>query len=197
MRSRGAYPEFSREDVILALLKLREPIGRKRLAVYLGVGEGSVRTLLNKIDDLVDSSSKGHFLNKRGKKIIEEINEYLVGPKKLESNIDTENSSRFAIKLNDHHLEKGTEIRDEIIRGGAKGALVLNVLGSNVLFPEDETSLNKVYPDLDRELSEKFNLEGDGVLLISWGSEDQGKSCIRAILVIQDDLKEKIDQIVK
>ncbi len=183
--------------MILALFKLKEPIGRKRLAVYLGVGEGSVRTLLNKIDDLVDSSSKGHYLNEKGKKEVEKINECLVGPKKLVSNIDSEDSSRFAIKLNDHHLEKGTKIRDEIIRGGAKGGLVLNVLGSDVFFPEDETSLNKVYPELDRELSEKFNLKRNGVLLISWGSDDQGKSCIRASLVIQDDLKDKIDQIVK
>ena len=197
MKSRGAYPEFSREDVVLALFELNEPLGRKRLADYLGVGEGSVRTLLSKMDHLVDSSSKGHFLNKEGKKVIKEIKEYLAGPKKLESKISAGDYPKFGLKLKKTNLENGTEVRDEIIRGGAKGALVLNVNNTNILFPEDETRLNEVYPELSNELSSKFDLKKEGVLLISWGNEDQGKSCLRASIILHDGLANKIDKILK
>lgn len=75
---RGAYPEFTLEDVIATIFLLREPIGRKAIAETLDIGEGSVRTLLKKLNwiDVIDSAQRGHFLSKTGKNSLRGLRGY-------------------------------------------------------------------------------------------------------------------------
>ncbi len=195
MRQRGAYPEFKKEDVILALIKLKTPIGRKKLADFLNIGEGSVRTLLERLDKLLDSSTKGHYLNKNGEEALKSIKDHMEGPKKLNSNINSEEGTKYSLFVKTNSLKSGTKIRDELIRGGAKGGLVLNVNKNNILFPEDETPLKEIYPKLDNEIRKKYN-SSKGVILVAWNEKNTRKAVIRAALSLNKDFNRKIEKII-
>ncbi len=119
---RGAYPEFTLEDVIATLFLLKEPIGRKAIAETLDLGEGSVRTLLKKLNwiDVIDSAQRGHFLSKTGKKLLERLKGGIFSEAHFVGKVDGMPAYAIVVK-NPPPQFKSIELRDEAIRFFAKG----------------------------------------------------------------------------
>ncbi|MBU4407040.1 MAG: hypothetical protein KKB24_05580, partial [Candidatus Altiarchaeota archaeon] len=70
----GAAPSFSEAHLVRALLMLSSGrVGRKNLVKILGVGEGSVRTIIKRLkgEGLIKSSKQGHELTQKGKETVE------------------------------------------------------------------------------------------------------------------------------
>ena len=57
----GNIPNFTKIDLLRCFVRLNKNIGRKELSKELGLGEGTVRTILNilKSKKLLDSTKKG------------------------------------------------------------------------------------------------------------------------------------------
>ncbi|MFA4640480.1 DUF4443 domain-containing protein [Pyrococcus kukulkanii] len=176
-RKRGAYPEYTLEDAIATIFLLRTPLGRKQIAEKLELGEGTVRTLLRKLSNLgiIGSRQRGHFLTKKGEELKVKINESFLDP----IGVSVDGWPAFAIIVRKPPEFKSIELRDEAIKFDAKGAMILTVKNSEIVFPEDLRPLKETYPEIVKKLR---NYEEGDAIVIAW-AETPAKALKAAIHV--------------
>lgn len=194
---RGAYPEYELEDVIAAIFALKETKGRKQLAEELGLGEGSVRTLLKKLSllGLIESKQRGHKLSAMGERVLAELVDRFSEPVPVGP---VEEMPSLALVIHNPLEFKSIELRDEAIRAGAKGAMILHVKGGEPVFPEDGRPLKDTLPALAEELKLKLNPSEGDVLVISWAEEPHVamKSVIHVAVFLRDDVPRELVEVV-
>ncbi|MBM4248253.1 MAG: DUF4443 domain-containing protein [Euryarchaeota archaeon] len=168
----GPAPRFARFHVWKALRAIgREgPIGRQRLAAAIGLGEGSVRTIVNFLvaRGLVRADEAGMRLTARG--------ERETGAAGL--SMATVNARGLCVGECDvavlargraERVRDGLRQRDEAVKAGAAGATTLVFRGGRLLMPP-ETDLDAEYPHLARQVRAAFELrEGDVIVIGSAG----------------------------
>ncbi len=118
----------------LDLISRQRRIGRKQVAAKLGIGEGSVRTILDylKENGLIDSTRGGHALTEKGRATLGEPLEFVqinagdlaVGRASVATIV------RGAAR----RVKRGIEQRDEAIKVGAGGATVLVFKSGRLIF---------------------------------------------------------------
>ncbi|WP_297521386.1 DUF4443 domain-containing protein [Thermococcus sp.] len=163
---RGAYPEFTPEDIVAVLFMLREPVGRKTISEVLELGEGSVRTLLKRLSrlGLIESSQRGHRLSAEGERILKKVEESFSGAIPT-GNI--EGLPAVALRVREPGRFKSIELRDEAIRFHARGAMILVVRDGRIVFPEDGRPLEETMPELERRLKALEAREED-MIVVTW-----------------------------
>ncbi len=171
----GPHPSFTIVHALYSLFVLDEkPIGRQKLAVTLSIGEGSVRTLLRKLErrGLVSSDRSGCRLTPKGAELYSEAKKtfYLFRPKpgtlseKISFGVGVRGGAQVA---------RGIKERDEAIKAGAEGAVTLVCRGKELLMP-GLTNVTKEHPELSRGvLASVEPAEGDAII-ISWGKNASG-----------------------
>jgi len=134
----GPLPRFAEVHVrrALELIAENKTIGRKQLAKKLGVGEGSMRTILNQLkkQSLITSSRGGHTLTAKGGRALGKPLEYVqvdAGDLTV-GEVDVATIVRGAAAK----VKRGIEQRDEAIKAGADGATVLIFKASKLQFPD-------------------------------------------------------------
>ncbi len=138
----GPEAKFRIEHVVLALLKLHRAgrIGRRKLASELGLGEGSVRSLLKRLvsSGLAESSRAGWGLAPSGEELVESLKRFLVGPIRVRAGNLTVSSKDAAVLVRggERGVTTGLGIRDAAFRAGADGATVLVLRPDAVYFPD-------------------------------------------------------------
>ena len=184
---RGAYPEFSLEDALAVIFMLKNPTGRKTISDELGLGEGSVRTLLKRLSTLgiITSTQKGHFLNERGVQLLGRIKELFSEPVKAEK---IEGMPAVVLKIRNPPGFKSIELRDEAIRFFARGAMILLIKNGEAVFPEDERKLRETFPEIVRSIESLAPEEGD-LIVITWAERnaDALKSAIHVAVSLKED----------
>ncbi|WP_461865685.1 DUF4443 domain-containing protein [Thermococcus sp.] len=190
---RGAYPEFNLEDALAVIFMLKNPIGRKAISEELGLGEGSVRTLLKKLSaiGIITSRQKGHFLNERGARLLENLQELFSEPIKAGT---VEGMPAVAMKVKNPPEFKSIELRDEAIRFFARGAMILIVRNGEPVFPEDGRKLKETFPEIAQSIRSLAPEEGD-LIVITWAEDDADalKSAIHvAVSLKENQLPEEI-----
>ncbi|MBU0763012.1 MAG: DUF4443 domain-containing protein [Candidatus Altiarchaeota archaeon] len=163
----GAAPSFSDVHILRALLTLHEnPTGRKKLVQILGLGEGSVRTIIKHLteDGLIKSSSQGHKITEKGEKTVLERLRLFSKPNAVDlRDMISGMQSLIVVYGAVKYLTNIVLLRDTALRAGADGALVL-VCDGDVKFPDSGMSISD-YP-LSSEYLKKINLrEGDVVVI--------------------------------
>lgn len=148
----GAEPSFSGVHVVRALLALGEgPVGRKRLVRRLGVGEGSVRTILKKLssEGLISSSKGGHALSAEGKRKVASILDKIGTPTevKLPQLKDKRGQTAVVVYKAAGGLSSVVGLRDIALKAGADGALILACEGGRLAYPGDV--MGGRVPDVD------------------------------------------------
>lgn len=149
-RAIGPLPRFAEVHVRMALelIAERKTIGRKQLTEELGVGEGSVRTILNQLKKrgLITSSRGGHSLTEKGRHALGKPLEFVkVDVKDLtvgEVNIAT------IVRGAADKVKRGVEQRDDAIKVGAQGATVLIFKGGKLQFPNGFLRVGKKGSDI-------------------------------------------------
>lgn len=151
----GASPNFSDIHIIRTLIALQTRIGRKKLLKEIGIGEGSMRTILKKLKtkSLIDSTKKGHKLNDVG---LEHLNEYLKKftiPFKIHADdIVAGKKTGIVVRGASGKITTGLLERDTAVRAGASGALILKCCsGAKLKFPDEIRSIDD-YPGFTSEL---------------------------------------------
>ncbi|ASJ02333.1 hypothetical protein A3L09_03235 [Thermococcus profundus] len=196
---RGAYPEFTLEDVIATMFLLKEPTGRKLISEMLDLGEGSVRTILKKLGflDLIRSTQRGHSLSDRGKEILEKIEKHFSEVHKAGK---VEGFPAYAILIRKPGSFKSIELRDEAVRYFAKGAMVLTVKDGEPVFPEDMRALSETMPELAEDIKNAFEAEDGDMVVVTWAenSADAMKSAYHVALFLKGEhIPEEIKSLVR
>ena len=165
MPVRGPLPRFTELHVrqALELMAQQRRISRKELGEKLGIGEGSTRTILDRLKGrgLVTSSRGGHALTAKGRRWLGKPLEYVrVDAGNLTvGEVDVATIVRGAAKK----VKRGIEQRDEAIKAGADGATVLVFKTGRLQFPDLFLKIDK---KVERALVETLRpREGDVIVI--------------------------------
>lgn len=171
-RSEKANPRFTELHLMIALKVIAEDgaIGRKRLTEILRLGEGSVRTILNKLkgESLISSSQVGHVISEKGRKFLER--NFPKGTKIAAAEL-TLSKENYAVLVEgaSNKIVSGLEQRDEAIKVGADCAVTLVYEGRRLRFPK-RVDLKGRYGKAIEEITSKFDLKEGDVIIIGGGS---------------------------
>lgn len=123
----GNLSNFTRNDTLRCLLRIGKPVSRSQLSKTLDLGEGTIRSILNilKEKNLLVSNNKGHFLSENGNSIVNEIKDS-IDIKKIDLTNMFPNKKKIAIHIKkSNNVKKSSVLRDEAVKNGADGALIL------------------------------------------------------------------------
>jgi predicted transcriptional regulator len=184
--SDGPSPKFSPYHIWKAfrLIDTQGPISRKKLAETLGLGEGSVRTILAKMtqEELIENSHDGTSLTERGRRRLESM-----GIEVSPIGFKGELACRFSCAVLTHGtapcLTTGKDQRDDVVRAGAEGALVmirkeggLVALGENYKLVEDDANA----------IEKIFRVGDDDAVVVGFGPDyrDAERGAVSAALTL-------------
>jgi DNA-binding MarR family transcriptional regulator len=167
----GPLPRFSPLHLWMALelIGRHGRVGRKQLARMMEIGEGSVRTILERMAKLglVRSLRGGSSLTEKGRRILGSL------PRVTEADLHylslARKSAVTVVPGGAPRVSSGIEQRDAAVRAGGKGATVLIFRSGRLRFPDGL----EVEREADRILSLVSPSEDDAVLI---GFGDDGVS---------------------
>jgi len=170
---RGPAPQFTEAHALMMLILIRDrKIGRKRLSQLLGLGEGSVRSLIKKFTSLglVKTDRGGCFLTVKGKRVLDDLLEILEAPTPVHLDLIGQG---YALVIRGMPSPKDViTIRDNVVRHGGRGALVLYMGADGLIFPESGDLLRNYSQEDEVKLIQRFNLKEGDLLIIGFGGED-------------------------
>lgn len=169
---RGPSPNYSDFHVAMAFFNIgKNPVGRKTLAERLDVGEGTARTLIEKLQDigLVRASPTGCYLTKKGNKMLAELKKRVSYHPKIDARHITLGRANSAVLVRDgaHRIKSGMAQRDGAMLAGAMGAstLILDETGPRIpMINADENMQANM-----RMLCEDVKMKKGDVLVIGTG----------------------------
>lgn len=196
-RAIGPLPRFAEIHVrrALELIAKHKRIGRKQLAGELGVGEGSMRTILNQLkkQGLITSSRGGHALTPKGKRSLGKPLEF--------AQIDAGNLTvgkvdvAVIIRGTAKKVKRGIEQRDEAIKAGAQGATVFVFKGGKLQFPDGFMDVDK---RVVKSIVETFKPREGDVIIIGSGKNtaeaERGALAAARSLVVYDDIEKLLSR---
>jgi len=196
---RGAYPEYTLEDAVAVLFLLRSPTGRKTISEVLGLGEGSVRTLLKKLSglELIESAQKGHYLNEKGMELLRRLSSSFSEVSKVGT---VEGLPACALVVRNPPEFKSIDLRDEAIRFFARGAMILVVKDGEPVFPEDGRPLRETMEELADNISSSLELGEGDLIVITWAEDEANamKSAYHVALHLKGgEIPEEIKSLVR
>src|SRR4030067_1674001 len=126
----GPSTTFTESHIFYALeLMARKPVGRNKLAMKLEVGEGTIRTIVNRLKEagLITTSKEGCTLTSKGLSVWKKFAEYFperaeIGKTEL---TNAEHNYAFRVKNSGHKVKSGIEQRDAAIMAGDKRPVII------------------------------------------------------------------------
>jgi predicted transcriptional regulator len=163
----------------------KKGIGRYKIMKKIDLGEGSTKTLLNRLKDenvisVESHRQKGHILTKSGETIFNDLENMISFPKELYNENDKYVVGKVAlyIILNRSSIRKdiklGINQRDEAIKIGGSGATCLSYSHTNkFVFPDDDSPnpTQVIFPIETKRLKK-------GDLIVIGGAESQSKAIL-------------------
>lgn len=165
----GPTPKFSGYHIWKAyeIISNKGPIGRKALSKELGVGEGSTRTVLDKLvkEGSVENTRRGATLTESGKR---KFGSFDIQVKRVDMGELTLSAFDCAVLIKGmaHLIALGCDQRDEAVRAGATGATTMVFRDGEISFPGDpqHPSKGQIKP-----LVEAFDIEENDVIIVGSG----------------------------
>lgn len=171
----GPSPMFSLFHVLRALeLVAQKPIGRGRLAENLEVGEGTVRTIIERMREagLVTVSRVGCALTTKGLRFWKEYNSVFQRRTDIGKNELAFAGYNFAIlvKNSGRMVKLGVEQRDAAVMVGAKGATTILFKKGRLIIPSVSDDGAKDFPEAASQIFRLLDPKENDVIVI--GSAD-------------------------
>lgn len=182
-----SIPNFTKTDILRALLKLEKEAGRASLVKELELGEGTMRSILGilKKKGLIISTRQGHSLAEKGKALLREINT-IIKIKKLISKKIFPNLKKTAVLLKKY--AKKTKIsyrlRDIAVKNNAEGALIF-LFDKKLMIPDYE------YKKEFKELENLFDYKNKDILIITFA--DSYKKSETSALKVAESVNANLD----
>jgi predicted transcriptional regulator len=171
----GPSPSFSMFHLLRAMELISEKtIGRSKLAENLDVGEGTVRTIINRLKDadLVATSKSGCALTSEGLRLWRDYKSIFKKKIEIGKNELTLANCSFAILIKDrgHKVKSGVEQRDAAVMAGAKGATTIMFKEGRLKIPSVSDDVAKDFPNVANQIVRLLKPEENDVIVI--GSAD-------------------------
>ena len=184
----GPTPKFSLFHIWKSyqVIDSQGPIGRKALADELQIGEGSIRTILDKMvrEGSVENTRMGTVITERGRRKLETSGVEVACVDMSDLTLGKHNCA-VLVKGMAHRIKMGCEQRDEAVRAGAVGATTLIVKEGKIVFPGDED-----FPDQETvaPLRTKFKIEDGDVVIIgsAFSYEAAEKGAVTSALALSN-----------
>jgi predicted transcriptional regulator len=162
----------------LQLVKSRGHISRDLLSKELGLGEGSIRTLMRhlQMNNMIKATNAGTTMTQKGEALLLELLSSIPTEMNLPKCSIALGKFNYVVllKQHSHAIKSGVEQRDAAIKIGAKGATTLLFKQNKFVMPSNTNydSLQKE-PKISNQLIWKLNPEeGDAIII---GSDDMHK----------------------
>jgi hypothetical protein len=160
----------------MQLMKDGQRISRSILVRELGLGEGSVKTLVKhmKMSGLVENSKGGMWLTDKGKTVYTKL--HLVIPNEMDISKCSIALGKFnhavLVKNLAYGIKSGIEQRDTAIKSGAVGATTLIFRNGGLLMPSTREDLLRKDQKLHSLIMKRLQPEDNDVIIIG-SSEDK------------------------
>jgi hypothetical protein len=179
----GPRPKYTLYHIwkCYTILKNEGPMGRRVLASRIKLGEGSVRSILDRMvkEGCVQFSKRGAVLTLKGCGKFNEVGVKSIDLQRM--GLSTGINCAVLAKGTAEKIRTGIEERDIAVSAGAKSALVLVARNGRIVFPDDNR-----FPDQDavEPLKTLFRVEDGDVMIIGSGSspEEAEKGAVTAAL---------------
>ncbi len=180
-KSKGPATTFTAYDAMAAILAIGHSgkIGRGKLGTELNMGPGAVRTLITKLKHMryITISGEGCSLTKSGTLLFEEISDklHMCGEARLKEL--SLGNYYFVIKI--HNVEtlpqNVLELRDEAVRAGAVGALLLRYNSGRLVFADSQIPCQETKNSRDWDILVSLcNLREGDLLAVAFAAEQKG-----------------------
>jgi predicted transcriptional regulator len=166
----GPIPKFGDYHIWKTFFCINEfsPVGRKKLASLLSIGEGSIRTILNLLqeDGLIIINKNGVALTQGG---VDCWNTVKMDLRAVHINDLTIGDYDCAVRVPGMALSVtyGCEERDTAIKAGATGATTLVCSNGVLIFPGSDYPVD---PKTDKAIRDCFDIRDDDVIIIGTGT---------------------------
>ncbi len=161
----GNLSNFTKIDVLRCLLKIEEPVSRSELSKTLDLGEGTIRSILDilKKNKLLQSNKQGHYLSTKGNQIVKEIKNSIDIKQIVLNNIFPDKKKTAIHIIKPKKIEKAYMLRDEAVKNGADGAVILKYDKKLGIYGSD-------YEHDFSELENKFRLGKNDLVILSYAN---------------------------
>ncbi|MDD1746345.1 MAG: DUF2111 domain-containing protein [Methanomassiliicoccales archaeon] len=185
----GPQPNYTPYHVwkCYSILERQGPKGRRTLASLIGLGEGSVRTMLDRMvqEGCVELTKRGASLTQRGRDKFAGFGVNLIDIGMMEESIGRFNCA-IQVMGRAGRIGTGAEQRDDAVRAGAESAIILVGRNGKIVFPDDDR-----YPDQGamHTVREAFVVQDGDVIIIGGASsyEKAEKGAVSAALALAED----------
>jgi hypothetical protein len=168
---------------VLQLASQHGRISRNLLQEELGLGEGSIKTLVKhlKMQELVETSNAGMQLTAKGKNLYQKIAEAISAEMTLTQCSVTLGRFNHAILVKDmgDEITSGIEQRDAAIKTGAIGATTLIFEDGKFLMPDRKQDSLRKDTKLKEKIIESLKPQENDVIIIA-SSENKKNADIAA-----------------
>jgi predicted transcriptional regulator len=172
----GPPTTFTPFHIYCALEQLSQgSIGRNKLASKLGVGDGTIRTIINRLKkaELISNTKEGCALTQRGQEVWQQFEQ--VFPQRVEipktELTHSEFNYGFMVKGQGDKIKSGIDQRDAAIIAGAKRAIVLIAKQGNLHVASVDQCIEKEYVVATKEIRKNINPQNDKDVIIIAGAE--------------------------
>lgn len=159
----GNLSNFTKIDILRCLLKIDKPLSRSQLSNLLNLGEGTIRSILNILQKkgFLASNNQGHYLSSKGENIVKKI-KGSISMKEIALNSLFPDKKKIALHIkNPKKIEKSYVLRDEALKNGADGALILRFDKKLMLYDSD-------YKENLDEVENKFDLSKNDLVIVDY-----------------------------
>jgi len=168
----GRAPYFIEAHLVKALVTIDSegPVGRVKLSKTLGLGEGTVRTLIKHLENegLIKTSKAGIILTNSGKKIASNIKSKISRQIEVPRNPLTVGPFNIAVLIKNvsKAIKGGVEQRDAAIKVGALGATTLIYSRGKLNMPLVDEDIFRDAPAFHEALISRFKPQENDVIII-------------------------------
>jgi biotin operon repressor len=168
----GPSTTFTVFHIFYALeLMSQKPLGRNKLAKKLNVGEGAVRTKINRLRNsgLIETSKEGCSLTKKGLENWRLFEQFF--PKRVEiaksELIESEFNFAFLVKNSGEKVKSGIDQRDAAIIAGARKALVIVFKNGHLHIEFVSDRIEKDYPNAANQILQELTPQDNDVIIVA------------------------------
>jgi DNA-binding MarR family transcriptional regulator len=174
---KGPSPAYASAHVIkfLLILATEETMGRITLAKRLGIGEGSVRTIIKRLLTMslisVDAIGGCH-LTEKGRSVVSELQGIIVTTGEIDLREMGIAKPASAAHLRGVAITPSlTRLRDAAVRNGAEGMMVFEAIDDRIRLPSMSEDISKDYPAIDAFIKSRFKPRGKDLILIGFAED--------------------------
>ena len=168
----GPMFRFTDANVYYALYVLSDGkrIGRKKLAEEAGVGEGSMRRILDKFREwnFVQIKQTGISITKAGLVFLDQIPVRLIDVD-LQGSVVGDFTQGVIVYGASSKIVNGMQQRDAGIKAGAEGCTTIVIRDGKLMIPPD-SNMDEQTPELAYKIRKDTGITADDVIIVGGGS---------------------------